>query len=262
MPYVTIKETKQPQTFKRTSYTKLQNGVPVRLRLLDSDPRVMDRHYVPHAKMSVNCLGWETCPICQSNRKLIADNPNTKPVTNIPGFLSRSTRYVTNVLNRTVVKVMDDGEVVYKVGAAYPPVSANGKSTASVEEGPLNRVEILERSRELFEEINYVHDKNVDEAGNPIGVLNYDLILTPIDQKRGKVRVEADLGSVGVVEFSTEDLTPLESYGLDLTAEEINQLLRGVSVRDIFASREVNEIVTGSNEVHTSDEQIKELFKD
>lgn len=268
--------------FKKVEYVKIMTGVPIRLRILNKNIHDKYIHYISSRKLSVVCPG-EDCPICLNNRRLYRENPGEKGA-NIKGIIPRSQRWSAVVYNRTMVKLTSTGEVVYPTAnGRFPPVHpTSGEILATVKEQPLNQIQVLERGWDLFSQIIdrdqkttsgefvYKTDKEgnlviengapvIEKAPEPIGMENYDIIVEYSgNDKRMVPSVTARPDLDDVVEV-TEDLPELETLGIRLSCPEIEKLLAGVSLSDIYAARrETTTIVSGaSKEVEDS---VDDLF--
>jgi hypothetical protein len=259
-----IPEKREYTEFKKVQYLKIIPNVTIRIRILDREATLTFKHYLPKQRVSVVCLGDE-CPICITNKKLIAENQGI-PTTQIRGYIPRSARHSVNVLNRTLVKTAEDGEVVYPdIYGKFPKVSASGKELSKIQASPINRVEVLERGNELFQQLNAYNLNVVDENDNPIGIWNYDIVISATGTGRDMIiNVTPQPMKNDTVEVAEEDLYDLKSISLTLSADELWKLLSGVSLVDIFSSRrevETDDEIESTLETAV-DESIESLFKD
>ena len=226
--------------FKRFNYTKIYTGCQLRLRILDQHAVQTFRHYIPSAKMSIICLGVERCPICQNNLKLVAENPKLN-ARQIRGYIPRQNRYMVNVLNRTMVKKTSKGNIIYAIHNQFSPQDPEtGELLTEIEPEPLNEVQVLERGPRLFEQFNQINETVIDnETGNPIGLWKYDIVITSTGSGRKMItNVTPYPDSNDVVDIPVEEKAILESLGVLLEPDEIVQLLRGISLRDIYQARQ------------------------
>lgn len=236
MSFAAIPEFNESTTFKRTPFVKIVPNVAYRFRILDTNAHMMEKHYIPSKRISINCNGADQCPICQRNYQLAKDNSGKK-VADIPGYLKRQTRYAVNVLNRTVVKIMPDGTALYPVNNTFPSVH-NGVATGEIVEQPLNRVEVLERGIKLFKNLNTINDRITDNTGNPLGIHTFDIELMATGAGRTmEITVIPQTHLNDEVKADESDKVDLESLGIVLEFDEIVKLLEGVSLSDIFSAR-------------------------
>lgn len=259
-----IPEKKEFTDFKRVQYLKIIPNVTIRVRILDKAAHLTFKHYLPKQNLSVVCLGDE-CPICITNKKLINENQGV-PTNQIKGYLPRSARHSVNVLNRTLVKVTSEGEVVYPdIYGKYPATSASGEKLEKIQANPLNRVEVLERGNQLFQQLNAYNLNIVDEDNQPVGIWNYDIVISATGSGREMVtNVIPQPQKNDPVEVDDADKYDLANISMMLTADEIWKLLSGVSLSDILSGRKPDKVedeVTNALE-HSVEDSIDDLFKD
>lgn len=258
-----IPERKEFGEFKKVQYLKIIPNVTIRIRILDKAATLTFKHYLPNQRISVVCIG-EECPICITNRKLIAEHQGI-PTNQIKGYYPRNARHSVNVLNRTLVKVSANGEVVYPdMYGKYPKSTASGEDLTKVQAKPLDRVEVLERGNQLFQQFNTYNLNVVDEKDEPIGIWNYDLVISATGSGRNMVtNVVPQPQKNDVVEVNEDDLYDLENISLKMSADEIWKLLSGVSYSDILSARhgtEMDEIDTALEDA--VEDSVESLFKD
>lgn len=262
------------KTFNRPIFTKIISGYPVTLRILNQKAFRIYKHYLPKQHSSIVCLGYEYCPICQQNKRLANEHPDT-PYRDVKGILPRQLRFMTNVYNRTVAKLTEDGKVFYAgLDGTFPSQDqATGEILTGIEAKPLNRIEILERGKELFTDFNNRNQMVRDEeTGEPVGIWNYDVVLLASGKGTDmKISVETRPEQNDELDFSPEDLFVLELVPLQLTPDEINLALNGVSLGDIFAERkaqreiEKNDAIVNDVSQEILDEiegELDDIFED
>ena len=238
--FIKIKDPKEATQFEKPKYLKLLPYTPVRVRILDSVPYMTHKHYIPSANISILCLGDE-CPICQRNNELVKANPGVK-YANIKGLIPRQERYMVNVYNRTYVKVTSMGTIVYANLEGEFPTSYEGESLIGIEPKPLNQVEVLERGYELFAELQILHKTVVNASNERVGINNFDVILIyPGGKSSPKAQPTAFMDDVNV---PPESYYVLSSLGIQLTPSEVEKVLHGVRLKDIFASRKESDTLT------------------
>jgi hypothetical protein len=259
MVFADIPEEKEFKEFEPIRFVKIQAGSPVRLRVLDKKAYNVKKHYLPQQKISILCLGDEVCPVCNNNQKLIEANPDVK-YNQIKGLIPRQNRYLVNVLNRSLVKVDGFGNVVFPQSDGQFPQTYQGQDITKIEPQPLNRVEVLERGSTLFSQLNITHDGIRDPKTNePLGLWNYDIQISATGQGRKMVTNVVALPHINdVVEVDANDLYALPAVPIQLTADEIWELLKGTSLSDIFTARRDDD----RQAVEEDDERLSELEKD
>lgn len=269
MPFANIIKRDTESNFKKVVFTAVKEGRPVRVRILDNEAIMVYKHFIPGPKASVVCLGQEACPVCINNRKLIEASPGTKP-NQIRGYYPRQTRYLVNVLNRTPAKFTSEGFPIFPTNNVYPANDPKtGESLTGVEPRSVNRVEVLERGVTLFSQLDTINSTLTDVEGNPLGIWNYDTIFSASGS--GTDTVITVTPNVAINDKIDLEAMGLEKYDLSqvsmtLSPEDVEKLLRGVSLQDIFASHKVAETVDG-DPVETDltedvDRTISELFPD
>lgn len=252
--------------YKSTEYTKLVSGVPQQFRILSEKACHVEKHFLPVTKISVLCLGEETCPVCQNNAKLMQGQPDVSP-RQIKGFLAKQNRYSVNVLNRTVVKVAPSGNITFPIQGQFPTNDAHtGELLVNIEAKPFNRVQVLERGPTLFSQLNSINDTVIDpDTGNPIGLWKYDVVITASGSGRKMTTNVIPYPNMNdEVNVPEEDLFALETLGIQLSPEEMMNAVRGVSLRDIFEARRATDdaLVIADAQVISEDVQgkIETLF--
>jgi DNA-directed RNA polymerase subunit RPC12/RpoP len=258
MSFATISQSSKGSDFKKVEYIDLPAGNTT-IRILQ--PKTLDYfvHYINGAY--IKCLEDE-CPICLSNRKLIAENPET--FRDIKGWSSRSERHSVNVLDKTLVKICSKcKKEVKKVGANFPTTCpACGTVIVSEEIKPLNKVKILARGKTLFENFNGIENSVLDEAGNPIPLTAYDFTLFVTGTGREtNITVIPMTDKRDVVDVPEDILFDLSKTVIALTSDEMMEVQRGVSLKDIFATRKVQEPKEATAEaVATAEGLVKDLM--
>lgn len=241
--------------FKKTEFIDLTPGQTI-IRILPGEIFTCDTHYVKG--ISVKCLGDE-CPICSSNRKLIAENPET--FRSVAGYSPKSFRFAVNVLDKSPVKICKNcNHEVKKFQNSYPPVcpSCNHPIVAEPEIF-LNKVKVLSKGRTLADQLNAAQDSVLDSTGTPVGITNFDIVLsvtgTGRDQKIAAIPL-SDRKDPPV--YLEESLFDLSRSVVTLTAEELGDLQKGISLRDIFSSRKTGgtDVENLANKVETANKAI------
>jgi hypothetical protein len=235
MPFSPLPEKqKYESNFKKVEFIKLTKGTNV-IRILDEDYVTYVTHYVPSAGVSFKCLGRAECPVCQHNKQLIVENPET--FRNIQGYLPQQIRHYINVLDRTPVKVCTKCQKETKAyDEKYPSACECGAFITAVVPTPLNKVKILSKGNELFEKFLLFQRKYGD-------ITTFDIELNAHDKNDKKspdalpIREQND-----VVTIDPELKFNLSEAILVLGASEINDVLRGVSLKDIFKARKVDKL--------------------
>jgi hypothetical protein len=246
--------------FRKNEFIDLAIGTPTIIRILNEHALVVDTHYSHGA--TIACPG-EDCPICQNNRKMFLDNG--RDAYKLPGFISLRQVGYLNVLDRTPVKLCPNTECkaeIKKVGTTFPASCPKcGASLISVKASPLNKVKILSKGKKFYEQLDYYNSAILDENETPIGITNYDLELLVLDNKTAPT-VRAMPERNDVVEVVEEELFDLSEAQIHLNPSEINDLLRGTRLADIFAARRSSEAVTEDSVTTENKGKVNELLND
>jgi hypothetical protein len=226
--------------YRKTHYTKITSDYPIRLRILNKEAVHQKKYFLPKQRLSIIAPeNEENDPIWQRNGRLMKENPDKSP-NQIKGWISRQNRYMVNVLNRTMVKrAPQSGNVVFPGQNGFPTHDPeSGELISDVDPTPLNRVEVLERGPTLFSQLNQINSATCDEAGNPIGIWNYDIVISATGKGRHMVtNIIPYPNKNDEIDLDELELYDLEEVGLRLEPDEIERVLNGVQLRDIFAAR-------------------------
>jgi len=108
----------------------------------------------------------------------------------------------------------------------------------------LDKVKLLRLGNDLIHDLNSVEKSVCDIEGNPLGLMNYDIALV-VEGTGTKKRVTPvpSPSSNEVLSISPEQLFNKEDSIIVLTPDEVQDHLRGVSLKDIFASRRLTKAV-------------------
>lgn len=224
------------ESFRKTEFLDLPQGQSI-IRIL-SGPEEAHKYYTHFIKGTyVLCLG-DDCPLCKNNTKLIMENPEN--FRDIPGWSPKQERYAVNVLDKTPVKICANCNAeVKKIGTNFPPMCPKcNQPILTVQETPLNKVKVLAKGVTLAELLNGINASILDSEGNPIGINNFDIILYVTGTGKSQSVTPIPLPDKNEpVNVPAEAKFDLKAVSLSLTADEIAELQKGVSVKDIFAAR-------------------------
>lgn len=252
---------------KRTLYTKIVPGYPLRIRILDSSAHGVVKHFLPKQKISVLCSG-DDCPVCLHNKKLVEQNPNV-PWNEIPGIYNRQSRHLVNILNRTLVKRVGENEVYYaNREGKFPTMTDKGVDLTSIEPEHLNTVEILEKGPTLFRQFNVIDSSFRNESGEKIGITNFDIFLTA--EGKGKNTVTTAMPATQYsdeVSVPDEEKHDVNNASIVFSKDEIWKLLDGVPTKDIFEARKASAVRESSDAALTDtavemEKSLEEFFED
>lgn len=281
---ININPTSNQKTFEKPVFLQTKTGQNERIRLLQEDIVDVYKHFIPGRNVSIVCPGSD-CPICLRNRRLSKENPGV-PFNQVKGVIPRQHRFMVNVLNRTPVKRDSSGNIIRRgPDGQFPPVSPNtGEIIVKVAETPLDEIQILEKGTTLFNqflEIDaritdgepvYLTDSEgnlvvkdgvpvVEKTPTPLGILNYDVILRPTGvRQQMEISVEARPDLNDKVEVDPAKLYKLDEIGLRLDPSEIEKLIAGVSLKDIFEARRATSMVNTGETSKEAEGRVNSLF--
>lgn len=231
----TTRPEKKANTFRRAEFIDLPQGQTT-IRII-STPEEACKFYTHFIKgVSIKCLG-EDCPVCKSNMKICAENPDS--FRDIQGWNPRQERFAVNVFDKTPVKRCSCGAEVKKNGNAYPSICPKcSLPIVAVEETPLNKVKVLAKGITVAELLNSIDSSILDNDGNKVGINNFDIVLYVTGTgKQQKIAPVPLSDKREPVEYNPEDKFDLTKIAIELNPEEILELQKGISLKDIFAIR-------------------------
>jgi len=241
-------------TFQKTRFLSVVEGQPAVVRLLQKNSYRVYTHYINQT--TVACLDDE-CPICANNKRLIVENPGDYK--NSPGWNSATRRYFTNVLDRTMVKVCPNTECQAEnrmIGDKWMPTCyACNTFITAVEEKPSNKVKVFSYGPYVKDDLDALAVHPITRK--PVDLFACDIALVATGQSKNK-RIKAQLlhDQNDKVEVPEDALYDLEKTVLHLTADELLNLQRGVSLKDIFNARKEDKAeVNPLKEISDKDKQ-------
>ena len=208
----------------------------------------------------------EDDPQALLNKRIRLENPDN--FRNVRGYRGLSDRYAVNVLDRTVAKVCPNCDAdVKSVNSTFPAIcpSCNSPAVVNVQVASLNKVRVLQGGKQLFEQFLTRDKDTLDGEGNPRGIQNFDIILHVVGSGAQRTAVAVATTTYDVIEISPENLFDTENIFPKFTEEEMEQLIRGVTMRDIFAARRSTSLTEESTESTAVDpedvkKKVEELF--
>lgn len=224
--------------FKKTEFVDL-NGTST-VRILTNDRMVIETHFIN--KATVRCLE-EDCPICASNKMLIMQYPES--FREEARYSPRRTVKLVNVLDKTLVRKCSECGTDNKGTGTGAVTCYKCSSIVTSEPTPSNKVKVLSRGVTLFDQLDAINNAIQDTKGEPLGLTAYDITFVVSGTGKNKVITPiAGQPSPLTVEVNKEDLFDLDKVTIKLTATELVDLQRGVSLRDIFSARKASEKVS------------------
>ena len=253
-------ERKGNSRFKKTEYLVLDPGEH-RIRILEPVETRKYTHYIGYSY--IECLGDE-CPICQNNKKLMYEYPDT--FRDQEGWTPRRPRFYINVLDKTPTRICPKCGTEKKDGTLLCPAC----NTALNEPVPLNKVKVLSAGKELMEDLKIQSMSVRSENDERIDIRTYDWTVTVRGKGRDKKYNVAHRwfpGKEYYEELGDQKLFDLENVVIKLGPEEMLDLFNGASLKDIFAMRRAKkEVVDKTDLSGTEDvrakiaESVDELF--
>lgn len=260
MFFETKPETKSK--FEKAEFMRFDPGMHL-VKIL-GEPKGMFSHYLPTAKVSIKCL-LDECPICKNNRQLMIENPEN--FRNIKGWNPKQYRHYFNVLDKTMVKVCPGCNAeVPKSGNNYPAScpSCNAIVPMNVQEQISNRVKLASISDTNATLINTQAQGYMDAVGNSYPLDQFVFMFTVIKSPDGKKTILPSVASTSKEDLSDKVLYDVEKALVNLTAEEIKDVLKGISLKDIFSARKIKTDTHEDTiqEVFDANKAISTLFND
>lgn len=228
----TPKEKPQYKTeFKKTPFVDLNSTSVV--RILTNGYVSVQTHFINRA--TVKCLG-EGCPVCANNKMLIMQFPDS--FRDEAKYSPRRTVNLVNVIDKTLVKLCECG-IENKVTPGVSTCQCGKILTGNA--APSNKVKVLSRGSTLFDDFDNINNAILDATGEPVGLTNYDLtlVVSGVGKAKKITPIAGQISEAPVV--NDADLTDLDRVTIELTATELVDLQRGVSLKDIFAARRASE---------------------
>jgi hypothetical protein len=229
---------KGPTGFKTVNKMFLGEGTHI-FQPVEPDAKEIYTHWITSQSRSVLCLNQDydadggDCPICQQNVRL--SHEYGKDARERDGYYNRSGRYVLNVLDLTPVKRDSEGNLYFPdINGYYPPTadkSENKEILADVQPEPRNEVCLLEMSRTYASELDMMaRQKEVPWT---------QLVYKASVKGRGKNKVT--LTDCKLQESATlpegQEISAPEFTFINFSADELADVLRGVSFKDLFNAR-------------------------
>ena len=249
-------ERKSPdETRQRTGadYVKFTEDYRVTLRILEDHPRVVFKHFIPAANkgrgLSAVCPNTDAqtrvCPIEAAVAHYPKDSKEKKDA-----WARR--KYIVNVLDRTPYTTCS------ACGTFTPGTKCQscGASLKGHDFAPLNKVKVLESGPMLFvQSLNPIEKMLKEDQGKDI--TEYDITFTASGTGRDKKvnalpRDPAPLEADALIDKETgekQKLQNLDTLTEPNTVEEIELMLAGAPVEEIFASRDSGKTTTSKDDL-------------
>ena len=246
---------------KKTAFLDL-NGTDT-VRILTDGYLPVQTHYIN--KATVVCLG-DDCPVCASNKMLIMQFPET--FREESKYSPRRIANLVNMLDKTMVRVCECGlESRFNQNTPGAVTCKCGK-IISGDAAPSMRIKVLSRGVTLFDQLDAINNAILDASGERVGLTGYDVTLVVSGIGKSKT-ITPIAGQVSPKpEIKEEDLFDLDNVTIKLTPPELVDLMRGVSLRDIFSARRaaskvdsITDAVIPQELLDSVQSNVDELFK-
>lgn len=261
MSFADVESKKQADTFKKVAYFDTPSGQHT-FRILEPDALRVETHYVN--KILVACLG-EECPICATNKKILVEHP--EDFRTIKGWSPRSKRYFVNVYDKTNVKICPNCGTEHKKNPVYPTACKScNTSLVQVVESPSNKVKLFGFGVTVAEQLNTYETTIFDTDGSPLPLTTFDIMLVATGEgKEKKTTLVPLVANKAPISVEPDQLFDRSNGVVTLTVEELDQLQRGVQLKDIYVARSANkqdaEVKALSSDVESSiKKKISDMF--
>lgn len=231
----TVHEKKEfKSTIRKTEFLDLSSTAAV--RILSNEYYSESTHYINRS--TVKCLG-DDCPICKTNKAIIMQDADG--YRDDPRYSPKRTVYMVNVMDKSMAKVCTNcGTENRSSGQAMPCKKCSTILTS--ESQPLNKVKVLSRGVTLFDHLGAISNAVLDAQGEKIGMDRFDITLVVAGSGKDKTITPIPGQISDKIEYNQDDLFDLTKVVIELKPDEMLDLQRGVSLRDIFAARKAKTV--------------------
>jgi hypothetical protein len=246
--------------FDRTEFLSLTPGQHF-VRIVGV-PKMHRTHYLARASTTFKCLG-DDCPVCKNNKQIILEYP--EKFREQKGWNPSLRRHYINVIDQTPVKVCPNCGKESKRGMnnLFSPACECGTFITGVVETVSGKLKVLNVSETNAELINAYDSSILTPNGEKLGVNNFDIVFIVTGAGQQKKITPSPLPSNNAkVEYDETKLYNLDRVVIEVTADEIVELLRGISLRDIFAARNKQEFTPVAEDVEKLAKSATEISAD
>lgn len=235
---------KKTGTTRESRFVRLVTGMPTVIQIIEHDSVAKFQHWLTTSdgrRVSVRCSGFLSCPVCARNAVIGNDRDN-------PKYIPSQRRYMVNVVDLTMVKrSANTGEIFVATKDSngrfiYPDRDTAGNSIVDAVIEPWGSVKVLEGGPRLFKKLQSVAEITLDATGTPLDPTSYPMQIVRVgDGRDTDYLVNALVGNK--VTVKPEDYS---DKIIDLRAdsgfkrEEVEAMLSGAALKDIFAARQAN----------------------
>lgn len=235
----TREEDPNRKTFNRAQFLSFDYGTHT-VRFMSSFSAIYT-HFISKSKATIKCLG-DDCPICKNNHIIFTENPGNRSYSSIEGFCAKQYRHYANVMDRTLIKNCPQCQTEIKKGLStqFPTnCPACGVLVNTIEPHKANLLKVVNISDTNASVLKSKMLGVLDIGQSVVDPMTYDVVFIVI-KIGGKKNISPDLlvqsNDVVTLPEGAElfDLTKIVPI---LSAEEIIEVLKGVSLKDIYNSR-------------------------
>lgn len=241
MPFTTFGTPRPKQEFKsdfkKTLFVDMNATSTV--RILTDGYLPVQTHYIGRA--TVQCLG-DGCPVCANNKALMMQFPDT--FKEEAKYSPRRTVNLVNVLDKTLVRVCPKCQAETQTAVGQAPSTCKCGEILTGAPAPSMKVKVLSRGVTLFDQLDAINNAIMDSKGERVGLTGYDLTFVVSGTGKNKIitPIAGQITDKPVVDEA--ELYDLENVTMKMTATEMVDLQRGVSIKDIFSARRATEKAT------------------
>jgi hypothetical protein len=262
MSFFDTSKSEKSVNFRKTEHIDLTPGQTT-IRIIDTPEEALKYHTHYINRCYIKCLG-EDCPVCKTNTKIFSEHP--EDYREVQGWSPRQERFAVNVFDKSPVKICSNCKAeVKKSGTTFPPICPKcNQPIVAEKEIPLNKIKVLAKGVTVAELLNGIDESIQDPEGNKIGINNFDIVLYVTGTGRQQTISPIPLvDKRDPVNFKPEDKYDLNKIAVELTPEEIGELQRGISLKDIFAGRksQVSDDFLKEDPAELSDDVKKDIDK-
>jgi len=249
MTFFNTRSENSENKFEKTEFLNFDFGQHL-VRVL-GEPKLHVVHFIPRHNSTIKCLD-EDCIICKNNKQLISEHP--EDFRNQNGYIAKQYRHYVNILDRTVVKVCPQCGKEHKRGinGLFSTACLNtscGTFLTNVDERPSNKIKVANISETNAQKLNAYDMSVLDSNGNPIGLKSFDVLFVVTKTgKRKDISPVPVVQNTDAVEYDESKLFNLDRVIIELTPDELEEHLKGITLRDIFAARNpAKDVVVGED---------------
>jgi hypothetical protein len=152
-------------------------------------------------------------------------------------YSPRRTVNLVNVLDKTMVKTCECGIEIIATQSTPGAVTCKCGKIITGEAHPSMKVKVLSRGVTLFDQLDAINNAILDSSGERIGLTGYDITFVISGTGKNKIITPIAGQATPAPVVDEADLYDLDAVTIKLTATELVDLMRGVSLKDIFSAR-------------------------